>query len=205
MPGSDIISAVSTELRQQVLDALRTTPEQDFQLEGELKSLVTSKPPGDDKLPNTVVASLYLFQVAVSEHLRNQRAVPDRDDDRLLHRPPTPIRLRYLFTPLHEDESIGELILGRTVQHFQDAPSFATVGGQPLDDSHGAGPRALRVHPETLTLEQYTQLWTALSTPLRTSMMFRVEIVAIDSAQPPATVPRSTQLVGAVGAKAGPS
>jgi hypothetical protein len=199
--GSSVISEVTTELRRQLFDAFTASPDHDLGLTSvESISLTVPK-----ELDQNAVASLYLYRVAIDEHLRNQRPLPDRTDKDLLRRPPTPLRLHYLFTPVSEKEDVNQILVGRLLQHFHDFPTFTTLSNVPIGDSDGGAPPALRVVPETLTLEQLSQLWTAFSASLRAAAPFRVETVAIDSAQPPRRAPRTNQLVAAVGQAGGPA
>ena len=194
MSGSSVISEVTTEIRQQLFAAFVASPDHDLGLTS--VDQIALKAPKD--LDQDAAASLYLYRFAIDEHLRNQRPLPDRDDQDLLRRPPMPVRLHYLFTPVG-DEDTNHILIGRMLQHFHDFPTLSTLAGVPVGDSHGAGSPALRVLPESLTLEQLSQLWTALSSPLRVGAPFRVETVAIDSGQPPKRAPRTGQVVAAVG------
>jgi hypothetical protein len=192
-----VIHDTSIELRRQIVHALETAADIDFGLDGDVERIALS-PPGDD-LDDTVIASLYLYRVDVDEHRRNQRPLPDPGSPELFRRPPLPLQLRYLVTPVGGSEETNQLVLGRLVQHFHDFPVFSTLSGVPLGDSHGGADPELRVRQDPLTLEQLTQLWTAFSTPYRVSVAFAVDVVAVDSAQPAALVRRAETLVVAVG------
>lgn len=201
MSGASVITEITLELRERLYDAFAAVPDHDLGLASSQSiALEPPKEAGQD-----VVASLYLYRVGVDEHRRNQRPLPDRNDRNLLRQPPFPVRLHYLFTPLAKDEKSNQILLGRLLQHLHDRPVVRSLGGEPVGDSHGGGDPALRLVPETLTLEQLSQLWTAFSAPLRTAAPFRVETVTIDSADPPRRAPRSEVLVAAVGRRGGTS
>ncbi len=195
MSGSSVISEITTEIRRQLFDAFTAFPDHDLGL----ASVESISLQGPNDLDQNAVASLYLYRLAIDEHLRNQFPLADRTDQDLLRRPPLPLRLHYLFTPVSDEEDVNQILVGRLLQHFHDFPSFTTLSGVPIGDSHGGASPALRVVPETLTLEQLSQLWTAFSSSLRAGAPFRVETVAIDSAQPPQRAPRTHQLVTAIG------
>lgn len=197
MSGFGVIHDVSLELRRQVFTVLSATPGTDFFLDDEGTN-ITFSAPGDD-LPEGTMASLYLYHLDVDKHLRNQRPLPDRSAADLFHRPPLPLQLRYLFTPVGDQEDNNHLLLGRVLQHFHDAPSFATLSGEPVGDSRGGASPELRVRTEMLSLEQLAQIWNALSTPYRLSLPLLIEIVAVDSAAPPRRTPRVETLVPALG------
>lgn len=191
------ISDVSVELRRQVFDALQATPDTDFGLGGSIDR-ITLEPAGDE-LPSSVVASLYLYHLDIAPHMRNQAFLPDpvRDDD--FHRPPLPLQLRYLFTPVDDDEQTNQLLLGRVLQHFHDFPSFSTVSGRPLGDSYGGASPEVRVRPDPLSLEQLSQLWNAFSFPYRIALALLVEVVAVDSGLPATRSRRVAEVLAVTG------
>ncbi|WP_108258375.1 DUF4255 domain-containing protein [Mangrovicoccus ximenensis] len=197
MAGFGVIRDISRELRRQVFDALEATPDVDFALEGVLARL--SLQPPVEGLDAAVVASLYLYHVEVDKHLRNQRPLPDRTAEDQFRNPPLPLQLRYLFTPVSEDEETNQLLLGRIIQHFHDHPTVSLLEGTPLGDSFGGASPALRVRPDLLTLEQLSQIWNAFSQPYRVAVSLLVETVAIDSGLPPLRGTRVTELAAAVG------
>ncbi|MGS4947714.1 DUF4255 domain-containing protein [Meridianimarinicoccus sp. RP-17] len=197
MAGFGVIRDVSRELRQQVFDALEATPDVDFSLDGTL-TRVSLSPPGD-ALTDDVIASLYLYHVEVDRHLRNRRPLPDPVLPDQFRNPPLPLQLRYLFTPVDEDEETNQLLIGRMIQHFHDHPSVAVLEGSPLGTSFGAASPHLRIRPDLLSLEQLSQLWNAFSQPYRVAVSLLVEVVAIDSAEPPKRGPRVEELVVGAG------
>jgi hypothetical protein len=190
-----IIHDTALELRRRIFDALAATPDTDFGLSGNIDRIRIA-PPADD-LPNGTAATLFLYHIEIDKNLRNQRQLPDRGDPSLQRRPPLPLQLRFLFTPVEDDETINHLLLGRVLQHFQDEPFISSIGGQPLDDSFGGATAALRVKPEVLTVEQLSQLWNALSTPFRLSIAFLVDAASVDSAEPPQRVRRVDEFLTA--------
>jgi hypothetical protein len=197
--GSSVISDITAEIRRQLFEAFTAVPDHDLGL----TSVDSISLQGPKDVDQNAVASLYLYRLTIDEYLRNQSPLADRSDKDLLRRPPLPLRLHYLFTPVSEEEEVNQILVGRLLQHFHDSPSFTTLSDVPIGDSYGGASPALRVVPETLTLEQLSQLWTAFSASLRAGAPFRVETVAIDSAQPPQRVPRTNQLLDAVGQSGG--
>lgn len=198
MSAYTIIHDVSLELRRQIFEAANSAADSMFALPS-LASVSLSAPP--EITASSVAASLYLYHIHVDEHLRNQRWLPDRAADDRQRKPPAPLRLRYLLTPIDDDESSNHLLLGRAIQHFHDAPSFAVANGTPVGDSFGAANAELRVRPDMLAVEQLAQIWTAFNAPMRLSLSLIVEIVAVDSAQPPRRAPRVLESVVAGGRK----
>jgi hypothetical protein len=198
MSSYAILHDVSRELRRRIFDALNSAPETVFAL-GDPES-ISLRAPNEPRVAGQV-ASCYLYHVEVDQHLRNRPPLPDRDDPDRWRRPPLPLKLRYLLTPVDDDESNNHLLLGRVVQHFHDEPSFAVADGRPIGDSFGGANAELRVRPDLLAMEQLAQIWNAFGTAYRLSLSLLVEIVAVDSGQPPYRQPRVREAVTAVGAK----
>ncbi len=201
MSSYSIIQDTGLELRQRIFAALDATPDTDFGLNGNIDRIRIA-PPGED-LPDGTLAALYLYHIEIDRHLRNQRALPDRDDPSLQRKPPLPLQLRFLFVPVDADDTVNHLVLGRVLQHFQDQPFITTLAGRPLDDSFGGASPVLRVKPDMLTLEQLSQLWNALSAPYRLSVAFLVDTAAVDSGEAPRRVPRVDEFLAATGVTGG--
>jgi Pvc16 N-terminal domain len=197
MAEFSIVQAISGELRRQIVTILDATPDSDFGIDGDIRRLVLESPAAT--VADDTVASLFLHHIEIDGHLRNQRLLPDRATADLFRKPPLPLRLRFLFTPLGEEEATNLLLLGRVIQHFHDSPVFDTLDGLPVGDSHGAAPARLRVRIETPPLAELTQLWSALSTTLRLSVTLAIEIAAVDSGRAPVQMPRATEMVAGYG------
>jgi hypothetical protein len=197
VPSFSVIQDISLELRRQIFAALQATPDTDFGLAGSI-DVITLQPPSET-LDAGIIASLYLYHVEVDKHLRNQRPLPDRIRDDEFRRPPIPLQLRYLFTPVDDDETVNQLLLGRVVQHFYDAPHVVTLSGEPIGDAFGGASPTVRIKPDLLSLEQLSQIWNAFSTPYRIALAFLVEVVAIDSALPNERRHRVEEMVLGVG------
>ncbi|WP_145110289.1 DUF4255 domain-containing protein (plasmid) [Cereibacter azotoformans] len=197
MADFGILSHVTVELRRQIFAALQATPDTDFGLAG-IVDRITLQSPGED-LDAAAVASLYLYHLDINQHCRNRQPLPDRALPDRFRRPPLPMQLRYLFTPVGDDETVNQLLLGRVLQHFHDFPSFADVSGRPIGDAFGGASPELRVKPDLLSLEQLAQMWNAFSAPYRVSLGLLVEVVAVDSAVPPERLRRVEELAGGLG------
>lgn len=197
MSSFSVLRDVGAVLREHIVRALETTPDVSFQINGQTDRIQLAPP--SKELPDQTLATLYLYQVEIDPHLRNQRPVPDRANDALFQKAPLPLYLRFLFTPVAADEETNLLLLGRVMQHFHDNPTVTRLAGDPIDDSHGVASTALRVKPDVLSFEQLSQFWNARQYPFRLSMGFLVDTVAIDSALPPTRAPRAEEVAVAVG------
>ena len=198
MSNFSVIHDVSIELRRQIFEALEATPDTDFGVTS--INRLTLMSPGES-LDSDTVASLFLYHLDIDAHLRNQRPLPDASRDDRFHRPPLPLQLRYIFTPVR-DEATNQLLLGRVLQHFHDFPSFASLDDTPIGNSRGAASPELRVVPDLLPVEQLTQLWNAFSVPYRTAISLLVEVIAVDSGLPPEQRRRVEDLLPGIGQKA---
>ena len=192
MSAFSVIQAITEELRSQILTTLETTPDNSFGIDGNIEKISLRSPAAAQS--GSPLATLYFYHVSIDGHRRNQRPLPDPGNDNLFRRPPIPLRLRYLFTPIGDEETTNQLLVGRVIQHFYDQPSFSSLRGSPLGESEGGAPLRLLVKLEMLELEQLTQIWNAFSAPMRLTLPLLIETAAIDSAQAPKMIPRSTQV-----------
>lgn len=192
MSNFSIIHDATMQLRRSVFDALQNTADTDFGLSGDIDRITLGSPASE--LDDNVVASLYLYRFGINPALRNQPALPDRNDATLFHSPPLPLTLHFLFTPLLHDEPTNLLLLGRVLQHMHDEPVITTLNGQAIDDSHGGADVVLRRTPEELEAETLSGLWSAFNSTLRLAAFFKLETIAIASGLPPRQQSR-TQLV----------
>ncbi len=126
MSAFSIVHDISIELQSQIADALRNAPDVNFDIGPGVEKISLISPGG--KPPTDTVASLYLYHVDIDKHLRNQKPLPDPANDRQFRRPPLPLQLRYLFTPIGEDEPTNQLVLGRVLQHFHDQAGVHDAG-----------------------------------------------------------------------------
>ena len=194
-----VIHDISLELRQQVFAALDSAPDMQLSLTNAAANISLSPP--NDISESSVRASLYLYHVDIDKHLRNQRLLPDSMQSDAFRLPPLPLQLRYLLTPVDDDETKNHLLLGRVIQHFHDEPIISVLGGTPLGNSFGGAAPSLRVRSDLMSMEQLAQIWSAFSTPYRLSFSILVEVVAVDSAKPARKVPRVAEHVLGAGIK----
>jgi hypothetical protein len=157
MSNYNIIRDISEEMRRRIYTALDTTPDHDFGLPPPTEA-IAFEPPGDRIRGNRTQLSLFLYHIEVDPHTRNQpdlRIAPDG-----LRRPPLPLNLHYLVTPLTDAEDDNHLMLGRILQHFHFRPALDSIAGVPIGDSFGGG---------------------VIESPYHLSVTFSVTPIAIDS------------------------
>lgn len=197
MSNYTILHDTSLELRRRIHAALAAAGDADFNLSTP-EADITLSPPGAD-VQGEPLLSLYLYHIETSGDLRNQPRLAAADTG--LRYPPEALQVRYLLTPLNDDEEINQLILGRIIQFFHDEPFLDSLNGVLLDDSFGGSSGQFRLSMEKLTLEQLTQVWSALDTGYRLSLSYLVRVVAIDSAQTVSAAHRVIDAHTAVGLK----
>lgn len=198
MSAHTIINDVSLELRSRIFAAMNSAVGVTLGFTDEATNIVL-EPPHETPDNNTRL-SLYLYHIGINNTQRNQQklAQPGRDDE--FRSPPLPLELKYLATPVDDEES-NQLVMGRLLQFVYDNPRIDSLADQPLGNSFGGGSRTLRVVPDLLNVEQLSQLWNAFNQPYRLSLAFQVDVVVIDSAKAPDIAPRVTDLLAVAGTK----
>jgi hypothetical protein len=178
MSNYSVVRDISQEMRRRIYNALEATPDNDFGLPP-IEQAIALEPPGDRISDNTTQLSLFLYHIEVDPYNRNQlrlRIAPDG-----LLRPPLPLHLHYLVTPLNDSEDDNLLMLGRILQHFHFHPALDSIDGTPIGDSFGGGVSELRILFESLPIANLYTLWNMIESPYRLSLTFSVTPVAIDS------------------------
>ncbi len=180
MSSYAILQDVSRELRQRMFDALEEAPDSDLGF-ASVEQDITLAPPRDT-MQGSPRLSLFLYHIEPDGTLRNQR--PPSDGNDALRFPPFALNLRYLITPLDDEEDQNQLVLGRVLQFLHDHPMLESVNGTALGSSYGGASPELRLTFEPLSMEQLSHIWSALSTGYRLSITYAVRVVAVDSARP---------------------
>lgn len=152
---------------------------------------VSLKSPADEKVsPSTKPkVNLFLFRVAENPFAKNQDWLPVGTD--ALQYPPLALNLSYVLTPYAENKLDEQRIFGEAMRVLYEnsiVPAAALRGG--LENTA----EELKVDLCHLSLEQLTQIWSALSQPYRLSVCYEVRMVLIDSLHERATT-RVTQAV----------
>jgi hypothetical protein len=122
--------------------------------------------------------SVWLYQLERSAELTNRPVV--RVSPTELRRPPLPMNLHYLFTPIADRTETEQLILGKVLQVLNDGTTVEP------DPARPELREALRISLEPLDLESITRVWTALEAPYELCMSYLVHVVDIESGEQPA-------------------
>jgi hypothetical protein len=198
MSSYTIIQDVTLELRRRIHAALVSAPGVDLGLTTAETDITLGLPKNTGT--DATRLSLYLYHIEPDAHLRNQRPLDVGDTG--LRFPPLALQLRYLITPLDEEENQNHLMLGRILQHFHDEAFVVSLNGVPLDNAHGGNSPQFRIMIEALSIEQLSQIWGALNADYRLSVAYTVRIVAIDSDRGITEANRVREAYTAVGLKA---
>jgi hypothetical protein len=121
--------------------------------------------------------SVWLYQVDRNEFLLNQP--PERIALDLVRRPPVPLDLHYLVTPMADDPINEQLMLGKVVQVLNDSAIF------PVDPADPELQDELRITLENPGVDALSRIWTALEQPHRLSVSYLLQVVEIDSGEAP--------------------
>jgi len=127
--------------------------------------------------------SVWLYRLDRDEMRLN---IPDqRLSQNLLKRPPLPLRLHYLMTPVTfagtggGAPDIEQKIMGRVLQALHTKPALK---GSDLafTDLEGTGAE-LHVHLEALGLDELSRVWEALEGSFQLAVSYEVTVVNIDA------------------------
>jgi hypothetical protein len=130
--------------------------------------------------PLQVGLSVWLYQIERDEFLLNRPA--ERVEAGSVRRPPLPVNLHYLLTPITDDPATEQTVMGKTVQLLHDEPVIPPDPARPeLEDE-------LRISLENPNLESITRIWTALEQPYQLCMSYLVRVINLRSGRQPDAV-----------------
>lgn len=183
MSSHEVISAVSIALRELLWERYATDaaiaplfPSQ--------QGSISFENPTETARQGVGRLSLWLYQVAENEHLKNQpplRLAPGPAGDAAEAVTPLAMDLYYLVTPFlpsgPDAQAIvsDHLLLGLTMQALYDNSIVV------LRDPARSVAEELRIVLCRLTLEELTRVWHALREPYRLSVCYQVRVVQIES------------------------
>lgn len=125
--------------------------------------------------------SLWLYRIVRDDQRLN---VPPRRLDPVQHRrPPLPLRLHYLVTPLvgaatPDSPELEQRVLGKVLQSLHDHPIFR---GTDLEDDLRGTDVEFHARIEPMTLEEITRVWNALDQSYQLSVSYEVSVLEIES------------------------
>ncbi len=188
MSDYTVISAVSQTLRS--LLTANITQSTDSQIKNVPIELLS--PPEMNKVNENLGVSVWLYRVSRMGDMLNEP--PQRISATQIVNTPLPILLYYLITPVAEDPLTRHALMGKVLQVMYDN---AILRGTDLQGTLMGTTSQLRVVLETLTLEELSLVWDALSEPYQLSVSYLIQLASIDSALQPvqtATVLQTNQV-----------
>jgi len=140
--------------------------------------------------------NLFLYSVTENPHLKNQE-IPGHGHPGTYGKPPLSLDLHYLMTAYghttddsdSQNEALAQQVLGSAMRVLHDYPvitdELVDSNGDPILDSelHDAYER-VRLTLSPISLEDLSKVWTALESPYRLSVAYKVNVVQIESKQP---------------------
>lgn len=183
MSSHEVISAVSISLRDILWERYANDPAVNPLFPSQAASIVFDNPT-ETARQGVGRLSLWLYQVAENEHLKNQapiRLAPGAAGNAAQAMTPLATDLYYLVTPFlpsgPDSQTIvsDHLLLGLTMQALYDNSIVV------LRDPARNVAEELRIVLCRLTLEELTRVWHALREPYRLSVCYQVRVVQIES------------------------
>lgn len=136
--------------------------------------------PADMESSTNARLSIFLYQTAVNSDLKNTGQSPVGEDK--MQAPPLILDLFYIFTPYAQNRETELIIMERLMQVFHDN---RVLKGNVLQGTlKESGNEEIRVHSNSLTLEELNKLWgTFPNKPFKLSASYLLTPVIIPSAK----------------------
>jgi hypothetical protein len=176
MSDFPVISAVSETLR--ALLTANITQSTDSQIRNVPIELLSPREMQDNQ--ESLGVSVWLYRVSRFGDMLNEP--PQRVSPTQMASTPLPILLYYLITPVATHPITRHMLLGKVLQVMNDN---AILRGANLKGILAGTTDQLRLVLETLSLEDLSLVWDALSEPYQLSVSYLVQLVSIDSADQP--------------------
>ena len=168
MSDYSVISGVSQTLKTLLVSNI--TNSSDNQIKNVPIELLSPKEMEDDS--KDLGVSVWLYRIAPMAEMVNERPEPRGSSE--IARNPLPILLYYLVTPVSKDPLTRHALMGKVLQVFNDNP---ILSGADLKGTLQGTQEQLRVNLETVSLEDLSLVWDALSEPFQLSVSYMVQIV----------------------------
>jgi hypothetical protein len=176
MSDYPVISAVSQTLR--TLLTANITDSTDSQIKNVPIELLS--PPEMQEVHENLGISVWLYRVSRMADMLNEP--PQRISATQIVNTPLPILLYYLITPVADDPLTRHALMGKVLQVMYD---HSILRGADLQGILMGTTDQLRVVLETLTLEELSLVWEALSEPYQLSVSYMIQLASIDSEMQP--------------------
>jgi hypothetical protein len=129
--------------------------------------------------------SVWLYRIVRDDQRLNDP--PTRPTPFTIKRPPLPLRLHYLVTPMTTrtndgDPETEQYLMGKVLQIFHSRPR---VRGADLKAELAGTDAELNVRLESLSLDEISRVWEALEGSYQLSVSYEVSVIDIASAIEP--------------------
>jgi Pvc16 N-terminal domain len=176
MSDYPVISGVSQTLKTLLVSNI--TNSSDNQIKNVPIELLSPKEMQDAN--EDLGVSVWLYRVSRMPEMLNEP--PERKGANQLASVPLPVLLYYLVTPVAKDPLTRHALMGKVLQVFND---HSILRGADLQGVLQGTQEQLRVNLETVSLEDLSLVWDALSEPYQLSVSYMVQVVKIDSDREP--------------------
>lgn len=168
MSASTVISDVTETLEQLLLS--EQLPRDTFD--------VSLKSPSDETVQPSMKpkVNLFLFRVMENPFAKNQDWQPVGTD--ALNYPPLALNLFYVLTPYAENRLDEQRIFGEAMRVLHDN---SVITGALLKGALENTGEELKIDLAPFTMENLSQIWSAMNQPYRLSVCYQVRMVTIDS------------------------
>src|SRR3990170_507235 len=195
MSNFEAVGGVSATLQALIRDRMELPPDVSQE---EFRVTVSVPPqfPSTQTEPSRV--NLFLYRILENGHLRN-RELPGQGQEGAYGSPPLSLDLNYLLTAYGTtNDEVGAVVPNETRAHFllgsamrvlhdfpvitEDLKRIREQVGEPvLHPSLQGQTEQIRLYLESISLEDLSKVWTALTLPFRSSAAYKVSVVQIES------------------------
>jgi hypothetical protein len=190
MSNSLAIAALTEALRSLLDNGINADPNLDPNSDPDLTGTSVTALPLDKARSNMngLQVNLFLYQMNINAAWRNQdnpRQTRPGDSGR----PPLPLNLYYMLTTFgpEEDEILSHRLLGRAMSLLHDNGILdpALIQNALADNDLYQQIEHIRVTPNSMSLDELSNLWSTFQSPYRLSATYLATVVLIDSTLPP--------------------
>jgi hypothetical protein len=169
-------------------------------LMGSVTLRVTTLPPDDSRVDEADGVNLFLYRVAENPFTRNLDYRGDRVTPAKTKRTPVALSLHYLLTAYAkkgdgtaQDDITAHQILGNALSILHDNATLNDIHDSEFDADLNTNFAAelrnsfekIRISPATISMEEFSKIWTGLSKAYRLSVAYEVSLVEIAPLVPP--------------------
>ncbi len=181
------IAAVTALLRRKLVDTLQAKD-----LVAPLGGSVAVRAGRPDAEDNNTRLNLFLYRTKENPAMRNEELPRFDGSGRRISKQPLTLELYYAVSAYSNEDLHAEILLGAAMQAFHEESVFSRQRIQSLLQGINIGTLSLsdarlheqlqgvRITPQNLENETYSQIWSAMQNPATPSAYYRVSVVLIE-------------------------